>query len=148
MEDASIWTQILSEVMPGLVAAIGGALTLLVVWMRSKTKALIDNKIEHQAVESALNWLNGIVWDAVAAAKQVTVDGLKRDLADGKISKEEYQRLLGEVKAAVVASVLSRAAPKLAGVGIAPAVSDARAIIEDKVEAAIEPVKAAASPKP
>lgn len=80
--------------------------------------------------------LTDIVATLVRAANQTLVDGLKKDAADGKITKEELLSRLDEVKNKVVADVKALIGSKLGGV-FGWGEAEITKVIASKVEAQV-----------
>lgn len=122
-----------------VLASIGGA--LVVLW-RTRVVQWVKEKIKSETLRTMTFWVNGLVIDVVTAASQTTVRELKKALADGKVSDEEYREGLAKVKAAVVEELLEHVAgPLKEHLGIS--FGEAKKKIDRKVEAVVPIAKKA-----
>jgi hypothetical protein len=96
-------TDLVSELVPKLVEAALLLLGAFLAWSRGGISTLIQNKVGAGTKQNALLWVNEVVFAVVAEAQQTIVSELKKDYADGKITKEELTKSLAEVKRRVLA---------------------------------------------
>lgn len=130
------------QILPQLVVIGSILLSAIVVYAKTAVGKWIKGKVENQAIEGALLWVNEAVFDEVAAASQTSVRELKRALADGKITPEEYKMALEKVKSGVIKSLKDKTLGRLLGSGVAATTGEAISMIEAKVEAAVPKTKA------
>lgn len=141
--EADLGQMFMENVVPQLIVAATAALGLFIAWAKSKTGQAIRNNVKNQAVQSALVWVNALVFDIVAHASQTTVKELKRALEDGKITEAEYKAGLAKIKAEVLAKLSAMTVGRLLGDGVVKTASEARELLEHKIEASVPITKAA-----
>jgi hypothetical protein len=150
--DAGGLSPLVQEYLPPLLIAIITLLTTAAAWLKSSTGKAIRQRVKNETAASALTWLTGVVFDYVGHAAQVTVAGLKADLADGKVSKEEYENRLKELKDTMVKDLLDAALGRLQSSGAVPdgarGLDIAKGIIDRKIETVLPAVKAARADPP
>lgn len=150
--DSGSLSPIVQEYLPSLLIAIITLITTAAAWLKSSTGKAIRQRVKNETAASALTWLTGVVFDYVGHAAQVTVAGLKADLADGKVSKEEYENRLKELKDTMVKDLLDAALGRLQSSGAVPdgarGLDIAKGIIDRKIETVLPAVKAARADPP
>lgn len=135
---ASVW----DTVLPKLLEAALPLLTVVLGWASVELSKFIRAKTKNEALAGALVRLNDVVFTVVKALNQTVVDELRKASADGKVTKEEVEK----IKATALAQVKSHIGPKgidelLYVLGL----KDEAALdkfVADKVEAAVGDVKA------
>jgi len=140
--EPSIGEMFAQQIVPQLIALVGAALALLVVAVRTKAGKAIAEKMGNDAVGSALQWASNLAFELVLAAVQTEVEQLKKDLADGKVTSEEYKAQLARVKAAVMAKLSEMTMGRLLSSGAAKSVAEVSVIAGDLVESAVVKAKA------
>lgn len=134
--------ELIAKLAPQFVELIVLVLGALVLAGKTKLTDYIKAKHANATVEGALLWVNEVVWACVAEANQTVVAGAKAALADGKISKEEYDKQLAEVKRAVAAKATEMTFAKVKDVFGYQIHAQALPLIEAKVEQAVAGTKA------
>ncbi len=82
---------ITAVIIPMLIA--GGK--YLVAWLKLKTEQ-ISKQVKNENVKQYVSLLNGVVVDVVSELNQTTVDGLKAASSDGKLTKEDADKIKNE----------------------------------------------------
>jgi hypothetical protein len=144
--EASGLPEIVEQYLPPLLIAVIGVLTSLAAWLKSPTAKAIRQRVKNETAASALTWLSNVVFDYVGHAAQLTVEALKKDYADGKITEEEYRRTLAALKDRMLKDLLDAALGRLQASGAVPdgidGIEVAKGIIDRKIETAVPVVKA------
>ena len=120
-----------------IIGSVCGLIGLFIAWSRSNLKKNIDANVANKAANGALEFAVNIVLDLVAAANQTSAEQLKKSLADGKITKEEYAEGLAAIKKAVMDKALALTVGRLIGSGVVSNVVEATGLLDGQVEAAI-----------
>ena len=141
--EINVGQMLMQQVVPQLIVAVGIALPLLIVWLRSKTAKMIRDNVKNEALQKALLWANGLVMDMVGAAQQTSVKKLKRDLADGTVTKEEYTKSMAEIKREMLTKLSDLTVGRLLSTGAAATTAKVVTMLSEKIEAAIPLAKGA-----
>ncbi len=88
----------MEEYLPELLAAVGSGVAAMLLWARSAINKLISSKTKSNLLQSALVFVNDVVFSIVSDVNQRIVKDARRALADGKITKEEYKSMLKSAK--------------------------------------------------
>jgi uncharacterized membrane protein len=134
---------LLEQVVPQLMTLLGLVITAAVVWLKSRTARMIRENVRADGIQKVLLWVNGLVLDAVQEASQTTVKGLKKRLADGDLTREEYESLLSEIKVQMLSRLQAETVGRLLSNGAVLSDVAARQLLSQKVEAAVPLAKAA-----
>jgi hypothetical protein len=140
--------QFLNEVLPQLIALAGTAITMLIIFLKSKVGKAIQEKAGSSALGGALNWGANLAFELVMAANQTQVDGIKKAMGDGKLTKEEYDAILRDTKSAVLAKLQEATLGKYISAGVAKTVEQALSLNSDLIESAIAKNKPAVPVNP
>lgn len=90
------------ELVKSAIELIIGIAFLLISWASMSVKNWLKARIQNEALESAMLRLHSVVDTAVRDIAQTTVPVVKEAAGDGKISKEEAQKLRDTVKEAAL----------------------------------------------
>jgi hypothetical protein len=127
---------LMRDVVPELVVALGAALTLLVVWLRSKTARAISETKMAGAAKAALDWAATLAFEVVMSGMNSAKDW-KKELADGKITREELDAKLAALKAAALKTVQDATIGRLVGSGAVGSHEAGSAVVNNLVESAV-----------
>lgn len=134
-------TEQLLDLIPQVIAVILSALTIILTAGKTKIGKAIADKFGEGLAGDALSYAASIALELVLEAMQTTTDELKKALADGKISKEEYENGLSQVKEHVLERLQELTIGKFLKAGIAKDAAHALAINNGLVESAVKKAK-------
>lgn len=122
-----------TEIAALILALVGIGLA----WTKGRVAELIAQYIHGSKFRAAMYWFNECVHACVLEATQTKVEALKKALADSKLTSEEYEACLKEVKRAVVNKVVELVYVKVADVFGWEKPVQALTLVNAKVEAEI-----------
>ena len=135
-----MWDVILGEVrelaITVLVAVLSLAATYALAYIR-RAKEALDQRIDHELAERALERVAYLAEVAVLAAESTTAAALRQAVAEGRASRDELLALGRQVVDQILAQLDAEA--RLA---LAETVGDIRRYVEAIVEATLERLKA------
>ena len=123
------------------LAFAGTALGGLFAFLQTKTGKAIKDKFDNEAVGAGLSWAANLAFEMVTAAMQTEVELLKKHLADGKVTQEEYAEQLAAIKAVVLKELQEATVGKLLGGAVAPSQVQFEALTDRLVESAVKKAK-------
>lgn len=132
MEMEKVLSQIISLLIIPLLPAVA---TFIITWFKAKTEE-INKNMENQTLKSYIDILNCVVSDVVKSLNQTTVDNLRAAAADGKLTKEEGEKLKNDAVTQVYKIIGSH------GIDVLKEVfTDLDSLIANKVEANVHSMK-------
>jgi acylphosphatase len=134
--DAIIQTY-LPHLLIGLCTGVGA----LLAWGQRQIAAIVQANVKNKVLQGTLALLNDVTLTVVAEANQTVVEGMKQHLADGKVTPDEYRRILHQVRDDAVKRVLDLTGEKLMH-SLGLDIGQARQLVVSKVEAMVPQVKA------
>ena len=133
--------QLMQKVVPVLIEALAAAILILLAVWKLKAPQLIAAATDNQYRQAALGYASSLVRALVHRAQATIVDDLKQALADGKITREEYEATLTKLKADILDEVFVQTVGRFKGAGVLE--GEVRRIIDAKIEAEVPTAKTA-----
>lgn len=134
----------LDILVPGLLAVLGTLVTVGV----ARANAWLRSKVHMESFQCASNRLDKLVGDAVAEAERTLVREYQAASADGKLTKEEGQKVRDEVVEVVKRHLGDRGRKELLGCLGHSDFSVVEGMIRTRIESALVAMKGAPSPTP
>lgn len=137
----------MSQLAPSIIELVIALVALAVGYARSGLRELIAAKTSEGVTRKALLITSDTVMSLVMQAQQTIVSELRKDLADGKITPEEFRNSLRVVRDSVLVAAKGVVGDKLgAALGISSeAVGE---LLEAKIEAAVPVAKSVSGVSP
>lgn len=132
---------LMQKVLPPLIEIIGVALLLLFAFLKTKAGKALTEKVDNEAISSALRYTTNIAFEIVSAALQTGGDELKKNLADGKITDEECKEGLAKIKEASLKKLQEATIGRLLSSGAAESIEKAKELTDDLLESAVKKTK-------
>jgi hypothetical protein len=120
----------MEELLPAINTAIVIVVSASLTWLAKSIAAYINSKVEDEKLKDVLLRLEGAVETSVRNVSQTVKKELKEATADGKLTKEEIQKLKDTAYNGVTGQLASVDLEKLRDL-FGP-------ILEEKIEAMIE----------
>jgi len=132
-----VWNELRELIVTVLLALLSIGAAYVLAYIR-RAKEALDQRIDHELADRALERVEYLARVAVLAAESKTAAALRQAVAEGRTSREELVALGRQVVDQVLAQLDDEARLVLTAI-----VGDVRAYIEQLVEAALERFKAA-----
>ena len=88
----------MKEMLPDILQLVATLATMIIIMLLKKGRDYLQTKINNDKVNGIIMKAEMALETIVKSNQQVLVDGLKKDLADNKITKEEFTNRMIEVK--------------------------------------------------
>lgn len=131
-----VWTELRELVVTVLLALLSVGAAYVLAYIR-RAKEALDQRIDHELADRALERVAYLAEVAVLAAESTTAAALRQAVAEGRASRDELRALGRQVVDQVLAQLDTEARKALA-----ETVGDIRRYVEDIVEATLERLKA------
>ena len=126
-------------ILSGAIAVVGAYVTLylrkIMVKLQAETNK-ITNDVEKQLAQDSLARINDLIFQSVLATQVTTVEGLKNASEDGKLNKEDAEKIAESVKK----QVLEQLAPDVVN-SVKTQINDLDAYINSRIEVELTKVK-------
>lgn len=131
-----VWTELRELVVTVLLALLSVGAAYVLAYIR-RAKEALDQRIDHELADRALERVAYLAEVAVLAAESTTAAALRQAVAEGRASREELVALGRQVVDQILAQLDAEARKALA-----ETVGDIRSYVESIVEATLERLKA------
>jgi hypothetical protein len=128
------------QVGPQLLELAGAVLVVVLAIWKLKAPQWVQAATDNQLLQSALIYASDLVRAFVTKAQATTVADLKAALADGTITKHEYQATLAKLKQTMLNELLAQTLGRLRAAGLTG--MDAQNLLDAKIEEQIPSAKA------
>ena len=135
-----MWETIIDELRELAVTVLAAALSLGAAYVLAyirRAKEALDQRIDHELADRALERVAHLAEVAVLAAESTTAAALRQAVAEGRVSRDELLDLGRQVVEQVLAQLDDEARKALSGT-----VGDVRRYVEQLIEATLERYKA------
>ena len=126
-------------ILSGAIAVVGAYVTLylrkIMVKLQAETNK-ITNDVEKQLAQDSLARINELIFQSVLATQVTIVEGLKNASEDGKLNKEDAEKIAESVKK----QVLEQLAPDVVS-SVKTQINDLDAYINSRIEVELTKVK-------
>lgn len=126
-------------ILSGAIAVVGAYVTLylrkIMVKLQAETNK-ITNDVEKQLAQDSLARINDLIFQSVLATQVTIVEGLKNASEDGKLNKEDAEKIAESVKK----QVLEQLAPDVIS-SVKTQINDLDAYINSRIEVELTKVK-------
>ena len=131
-----VWTELRELIVTVLLALLSLGAAYVLAYIR-RAKEALDQRIDHELADRALERVAYLAEVAVLAAESTTAAALRQAVAEGRASREELVALGRQVVDQILAQLDAEARKALA-----ETVGDIRSYVESIVEATLERLKA------
>lgn len=131
-----VWTELRELIVAVLLALLSVGAAYVLAYIR-RAKEALDQRIDHELADRALERVAYLAEVAVLAAESQVAAALRQAVAEGKASREELVALGREVVEQVLTQLDAEARQALA-----ETVGDVRRYVEQLIEATLERLKA------
>ena len=131
-----VWTELRELIVTALLALLSLGTAYVLAYIR-RAKEALDQRIDHELADRALERVAYLAEVAVLAAESTTAAALRQAVAEGRASREELVELGRQVVDQILAQLDAEARKALA-----ETVGDIRSYVESIVEATLERLKA------
>jgi len=131
-----VWTELRELIVTVLLALLSLGAAYVLAYIR-RAKEALDQRIDHELADRALERVAYLAEVAVLAAESTTAAALRQAVAEGRASPEELVALGRQVVDQILAQLDAEARKALA-----ETVGDIRSYVESIVEATLERLKA------
>ena len=135
-----MWETIINELRELAVTVLVAVLSLGAAYVLAyirRAKEALDQRIDHELADRALERVAHLAEVAVLAAESTTAAALRQAVAEGRVSRDELLDLGRQVVEQVLAQLDDEARKALSGT-----VGDVRRYVEQLIEATLERYKA------
>lgn len=126
-------------ILSGAIAVVGAYVTLylrkIMVKLQAETNK-ITNDVEKQLAQDSLARINDLIFQSVLATQVTIVEGLKNASEDGKLNKEDAEKIAESVKK----QVLEQLTPDIVN-SVKTQINDLDAYINSRIEVELTKVK-------
>ena len=88
----------MKEMLPEIMQLVATLVGMVIIVLLKHGRDYINNKLQDERIKSVVGKAEIALETIVKSNQQVLVDGLKKDLADNTITKEEFKNRMVEVK--------------------------------------------------
>lgn len=127
-----------------IAVAIASVATTAIGWITKNILGFISVKIKNSKVLGAMKLLEEVTRDSVLASEQMIANGLREDLKDNKITKDEFKIRMQALGREVLKSIVEKVFDKLKGALGLPD-DQIHEIIRNKMESIIPEAKVVVS---
>ena len=131
-----VWTELRELIVTVLLALLSLGAAYVLAYIR-RAKEALDQRIDHELADRALERVAYLAEVAVLATESTTAAALRQAVAEGRASREELVALGRQVVDQILAQLDAEARKALA-----ETVGDIRSYVESIVEATLERLKA------
>lgn len=127
---------LLQTIAPHLLEIGGALLSFGIAWLAAAVKRYLDSKAKSTIANASLQFVSSMAFDVVSGLEQAVVRELKIALADGKLTKEEYDAALASLRDQAV-EIVTKSAKAHFGKALGSAANTIATHAEHAVEAAV-----------